>query len=148
MTTPLSMDDWSRFWRKVDKGADCWLWTASEKSTGYGAFTLRKRSVAAHRASWELHFGEIPVGIQVLHRCDNPKCVRPEHLFLGTQRENMWDASRKGHIVQAKLTVEKVIELRAAAKAGVSLAELARRYGVTDRTIAFAINRATWAHVA
>lgn len=66
---------------------------------GYGSFTLDGslgESVAAHRFSWELHFGEVPDGMYVLHKCDNPPCVRPDHLFLGTQSDNMYDMWDKG----------------------------------------------------
>lgn len=93
-----------RFFEKVQKGQEneCWLWTACRNDQGYGsAFTPRGTHDKAHRVSWELHFGPIPPGqgphgTCVLHRCDNPSCVNPNHLFLGTNRDNAIDRQRKG----------------------------------------------------
>jgi hypothetical protein len=91
----------TRFWRKVHKTKDsvngCWLWRG-HASKGYGLFAedglkARKR---VHRFSWELHFGEIPTGMLVCHKCDVPRCVRPDHLFLGTHKDNHDDMVRKG----------------------------------------------------
>lgn len=91
-----------KFWRNVLKTDTCWLWTAG-KSHGYGAFYPAKgegdRPIAAHRYSWKLHFGALPKGAHVLHHCDNPPCVRPDHLFTGTQADNMRDKARKGRAV-------------------------------------------------
>jgi hypothetical protein len=87
-----------RFWEKVDKSGDCWVWTASKQPAGYGKFVVTKGSspVNAHRLSYELEVGPIPNGMQILHRCDNPSCVRPSHLFPGTQSDNMQDMRAKG----------------------------------------------------
>lgn len=88
--------DAERFWRSVDKtDADgCWLWRCV--SGKYGQFTVNGRNIGAHRASWAMHFGPIPDGVFVCHRCDNPRCVRPDHLFLGTHGDNMADMVAKG----------------------------------------------------
>jgi hypothetical protein len=97
-TTPTAAD---RFWAKVRQTEYCWLWTGSANRKGYGNFwpvSHRRpgsRTMLAHRFSWELHFGPIPRGLFVLHECDNPFCVRPDHLFLGTQVDNMRDCHRK-----------------------------------------------------
>ena len=86
-----------RFWSKVVKIDDgCWLWTAALLLDGYGQIWLGQTMERAHRLSWIIHFGPIPEGLCVLHTCDNPPCVRPGHLFLGTQLDNVRDAIRKG----------------------------------------------------
>ena len=85
-----------RFWRRVSKGDECWLWTAY-KSGGYGVLCCGRRGLnrRAHRVAWEITNGPIPEGLYVCHSCDNPSCVRPAHLFLGTQSHNMSDMWRK-----------------------------------------------------
>jgi hypothetical protein len=93
-----------RFWPKVNKTAPngCWEWTACTNELGYGwiaAGTRQGRHLKAHRVSYALAFGEVPEGMSVLHRCDNPLCVKPSHLFLGTQADNMADMIRKGRKV-------------------------------------------------
>ena len=88
----------NRFWDKVDKyGEFCWLWRGARRD-GYGMFWFKGKIVSAHRVSWELRFGGIPVGMQVLHKCDNRLCIKPEHLFLGTQADNLLDAVKKGRL--------------------------------------------------
>jgi HNH endonuclease len=88
-----------RFWSKVDKTGECWLWTAGTV-WGYGMFRIAGRAAPAraHRVAWELTNGPIPDGASVCHACDNPSCVRPFHLFLGTVSENLLDASHKGRL--------------------------------------------------
>lgn len=113
-----------RFWEKVDRNApippnrpdlgNCWLWMASKAEFGYGLFAGHR----AHRISWEFTNGPIPNRLQVLHACDTPACVRPEHLFLGTQSDNIQDALRKGRLpcgessYNARLTAEQVKKIR------------------------------------
>lgn len=87
-----------RFWSKVEITGDetCWRWHGSKTNDGYGVFGAIRKPVTAHRFSYELHYGEITGGLQVLHKCDNPECVNPAHLWLGTQKDNIHDAIRKG----------------------------------------------------
>lgn len=80
----------------VDASSGCWLWTGDKAKKGYGRLKIEGKRVYAHRAMWEEKVGAIPAGQLVCHTCDNPSCVRPDHLFLGTQFDNMGDASAKG----------------------------------------------------
>lgn len=87
-----------RFWEKVDKiGKDkCWNWTGYHNSVGYGRMGDGNRGlILAHRLSWEIHFGPIPIGKLVLHKCDNPKCINPNHLYIGTYSDNNMDRAKR-----------------------------------------------------
>lgn len=86
-----------RFWERVQKTDDCWLWTGSTDKDGYGWFWVDGKTATAHRFSYALHNdGAIPDGLYVCHSCDNPPCVNPDHLWLGTNQDNMDDCARKG----------------------------------------------------
>lgn len=88
-----------RFWSKVDCRGRCWLWTAARtRVNGYGEFTINHKHILAHVFIYRLFFGAKPKGMDVCHRCDNPSCVRPSHLWIGTRSENMRDAAKKGRI--------------------------------------------------
>src|SRR4029450_10668027 len=93
---PLSV----RFWKYITPGPfdECWLWQGAPSKMGYGRIAIDKTGATAyaHRVSWEFHFGPIPAGMMVCHRCDTPMCVNPYHLFLGTQADNLIDMRRKG----------------------------------------------------
>lgn len=96
---PVSVED--RFWPKVQKSEGCWLWTAGTTGAGYGKISVRlgvnqHRIVGAHCVSYAIHKGDVPEGMEVCHFCDNPPCVNPAHLFLGTRLTNMQDMVRKG----------------------------------------------------
>lgn len=90
------VDSVKSFWAKVIKGDGCWEWVGGVTSAGYGSFCADGEFINAHRFSWKLHFGPIPDGKHVLHKCDNRRCVRPVHLFLGTNDDNIRDRISKG----------------------------------------------------
>lgn len=155
------------FWKKVNKTDGCWLWTGKVAKDGYGQFSVtlprvglavgqptKQRHVRAHRYSWELTNGHPPPsGLVVLHGCDTPLCVRPDHLSVGTQLENRLDCKNKGRTAkgersgQAKLSAGQVLEIRRQAKAGVPIADLAKTNGISCPGVYAIINRRTWAHL-
>lgn len=150
------MDSLDRFWRKVsrtDNDDDCWLWTGSKDGGNYGVFFLQERNQKAHRASWLLHYGAIPDRTFVLHRCDNPSCVNPKHLFLGSHIDNMQDMARKGRSTKgersatAKLTetqIEQVFKLR---KHGWLIKDIAIHLGVGKTCIQSLLAGTSWTHL-
>ncbi len=124
-----------RFWDKVQKTDNCWLWMAGKFKQGYGSFYFQGRHLKAHRMAWELTFGAIPEGKKVCHHCDNPACVNPGHLFLGTQQDNIRDMMTKGRSPNqvgesnnnAKLTIGEVSAIR---KSSLPVKVLANLYPV------------------
>ena len=135
-----------RFWSKVDKSGECWIWLGSRFGPdGYGAFAINAKNQGAHRVSWELTNGPIPKGLMICHTCDNRPCVRPDHLFLGTALENWHDMDRKnrrGHPGMRKLTLDLVATIRHRyAAGGISVRKLAKEYGVNHSTIQHHLSR-------
>lgn len=149
-------DTVTRFWAKVDKrGPDeCWEWTDFRDPFGYGKIGIDGKNKQAHRFSYELHYGSIAEGLCVCHHCDNPGCVNPAHLFLGTTDDNNKDRERKGRGIQgsthhhAVLTEAQVIEIRRKyVRRIVTYSALASEYGVAKSTIAGIIERKAWQHI-
>ncbi len=133
-----------RFWDFVQKSDGCWTWSGDRIVDGYGRIRVHGRLVLAHRMSWELHFRPIPDGLDVLHHCDNPPCVRPDHLFLGTPADNSADMVAKGrHYGSHKLTAEDVQTIR---RSRDTAANLATRFSVTRSTVYYIRARKTWKH--
>jgi len=143
-----------RFGRYVNKDNQngCWIWTGAKFNNGYGAIDGN----GSHRLSWELHNGPIPKDLCVCHKCDNPSCVNPEHLFLGTQKDNIQDMIKKGRRgdikgekhPHSKLTEEKVRKIRDLYEIkDYTMNELADMYAVNQKTIWELLHKITWKHV-
>lgn len=153
----LSERSIARFWSLVDKTGECWLWLGSKKSRGYGRIMLEGVVYHAHRLSYQLQFGPIPSDLCVCHDCpdgDNTSCVNPAHLFLGSTGDNTRDASEKGRMAHgerhhsAKLTAEKVREIRRLRSEGASERVLAAVFDVSSTAIHRLLHRVTWSEVA
>lgn len=146
------------FWRNVerDKGKGCWNWKRCVQSDGYGTVRFWGRTDLAHRVAYQLKHGvRIPNTIHVLHKCDNPKCCRPSHLFTGTHSDNMRDMWAKGRHVRlngalngrAILTEEKVKEIRLKHSLGMRQIDLAKEYGVNQTNISWIVLRKSWKNI-
>ncbi len=150
-----------RFWPKVAMTTPeddyCWTWMGGRSARGYGCFYWDGQQSSAHRAAWVLTYGPIPKGMVVAHRCDNPSCVRPTHLFAGSQLENVQDMDRKGRRrsvsprgeerTARKLSEAQVVAIRDSHRAGISTVVLGREYGVNPTTVQRIVRREDWAHV-
>lgn len=135
----------------------CWEWTKATNNHGYGTLTVSGRAVYAHRLAYTLGVGPIQDGMKVLHRCDNPRCIRPDHLFLGTQSDNMADCHKKGRSRiptprvfgerngSAKLTVEQVSEIRRRASAGEVQRLIAADFGISQSHVSAIKRGRLWA---
>jgi hypothetical protein len=102
----MNNKDIDRFFHKVDKTKGCWNFLGAKNKFGHGMFSFNRKTIGAHRFSYEYHFNKIPNGLYVCHHCDNPMCVNPNHLFLGTAQDNILDAIAKGRI-NKKIPVQK-----------------------------------------
>lgn len=149
-------DSFNAKWR-LDEATGCWEWTATKLPKGYAFFRGRAFGIHGyiygHRFSWMLVNGPIPYGMQVCHRCDNPSCVNPEHLFLGSSSDNHQDMKQKGrHLYgelnsEAKLTELQVLEIHEIAKSGLSQKKIAKQFGVGQMTICRILRGERWNHI-
>lgn len=148
-----------RFFRHIEKTDECWLWTGRLVGKGYGSLGLGGRGakqILAHRLSYQIHKGQIPNGLVIMHKCDNPRCVNPEHLDAGTQSQNIKDAFSRGRKINlpsglkgeshgaSKLTNKDVIAIRASTDTYQKLADM---YGVSRTSIEKIRYRKTWKHI-
>lgn len=131
----------------------CWYWIGAMYQNGYGKARHAGRECYAHRYSYNLYKGPIPDGMHVCHRCDDPSCVNPDHLFVGTRDDNMSDMAIKGRSAHgerhgsAKLSVEQVREIRSKRNAGQSVTAIAAEYGVSKGRISEIVHRKAWRRV-
>jgi hypothetical protein len=142
-----------RFEKRIEKTDTCWLWTGYRDRDGYGNFQLNGSPRQAHRISYHIYRGRIPEGMLVCHTCDNPSCVNPAHLFLGTPKNNMEDKVTKGRMrgnwekgaaFGTKLTPEEVLFIREDTR---KTREIADDYGVTTHLIRLIKRKKIWTHL-
>jgi hypothetical protein len=156
-----------RFWEKVNKdgplcvrlGTKCWVWMGGTYLNGYGCIKIKRHMVSVHRLSWQLANGEIPEGMFVLHKCDNRPCVNPDHLFLGTQQDNVDDMITKGrrpsnsvaisgeHNGRHKLTSADAIAIRERFAGGETGPSLAADFHVSKSAVYRIVERRRWLNV-
>lgn len=160
-----------RFWQKVDKSADCWIWTGAKQGRGYGSFFFEGKNYQAHRWIFAATFDDEIAGKDICHVCDNPACVNPSHLFVGDRAENMQDCARKGrNIIQrkpslnhffrdkyppagekhgnSKLTEDVVAEIRKLSEAGESSSAISRTVGISAGHVRKIASGVAWKHSA
>ena len=143
----------ARFWGRVLKSSGCWIWAGPKRRPGgYGLFWTGERRERSHRMSFRLSVGPIPEGLNVCHHCDNPSCVRPDHLFIGTHRDNVLDKHRKGRTgcgeqLRKSTLREHDIRWIRTMNGAISQAAMAKRYRVHPATINRIIRLKSWLHV-
>lgn len=133
----------------------CWYWLAAYNNKGYGLFWFNNKLVSAHRMSHELYLGPIPDGLHILHKCDNPKCVNPDHFFLGSYQENSDDKMRKGRQKKNKgvemwnaiLTEDDVRQIRARYTFGKGVKKLADEFNISTTHLYFIVTNRRWKHL-
>jgi HNH endonuclease len=147
-----------RFWEKIDRsGRGCWLWKCGKNQDGHGILFWkfendRCYNVSPHRLSYEIHFGPIPDGLQVRHACNNPACVNPKHLLLGTHDDNMRDKAAAGTVKgeknpACKITAADVRAIRKMHAKGSGIKALERRFNVKKSQIHNIVTRKSWGHI-
>lgn len=172
-SSALGPIDVARFWSRVNvraRGGRCWEWKGSRQPKGYGTFRLANSTLQAHRVAYALAVGNIPNGAHICHHCDNPPCCRPDHLFAGSNDDNVADAMAKGrgHLrgvalgvdptpserrargerqARAKLTASQVVELRHLVAQGIPYVALAQAYGINPAAVGLIAHGRTWAHI-
>ena len=153
-STIITFDHVLRFERFFKRVKGCWIWNGHCDRDGYGTFKLADKTVFAHRLAWAIYAEFDPLLKQVLHHCDTPGCVNPEHLFLGDHNANMRDMQEKGRAAKGErqhkttLTANQVIAIRSKySRRDMTQEELAEHYSVCQATISNIVNRTFWGHV-
>lgn len=157
---PYSPITVARFWSKVDvkpSALDCWEWKGASSRRGYGKIKVKGESLIASRVAWEIANNAKLGDLFALHKCDNPKCCNPAHIFAGTNQDNMDDMRRKGRVrnfsasgaknPRAKLTADQAIAIKKRIAAGEKNQPLADEYGVSDSAISLIRRGKAWASV-
>ena len=143
----------ARFWQKVDRTGDCWEWTGTTTSGGYGHVSVNGKMVQAHRFAWAQRYGKIPEGRLICHHCDNRLCVRLTHLFEGSYKDNMEDCHIKGRAAigasnaNAIFSERDIYEIRRRHQQGVSQSQIARELHCHQSTISDIVRRKRWTHL-
>mgnify|MGYP002397563630 CR=1 FL=1 len=134
--------------------AGCFVWLRAKNNMGYGVFRRGGKNFYAHRYAWELQNGPIQPGLVICHRCDNPSCCNPNHMFVGSQAENLADMVRKGRSAkgaqhsQAKIAAHQVIAIRGLyAAGGATHADIAKQFGISREAVGLIVRRQRWAHL-
>ena len=151
--------DVTRFWNKINKTNkhECWEWLGSKDSCGYGRFGFRYTLLSSHRVAWELTNGKIIDTLHILHRCDNPACCNPDHLFIGTHQDNMNDRDMKGRAgggsligeanPRSKFTEGQIISMRNLYKSGLKQKIIAVKFHTSQPVISAIVNDKYWKHI-
>ena len=160
----VTSSDQERFWNKVIKTDDCWIWTAYRNENGYGCYKLSGKLILAHRAAFLFTFGHLPQTKNICHHCDNPPCVNPSHLFVGTQSDNVHDCFNKGRGVppnlkdrekvytgslnpNSKLSEDDVIFIRYLLSVKTKQKHIAEMFNVHIATIERIASKKSWTHI-
>lgn len=150
----LTPEERERFWSKVKVTESCWLWCAGKNGDGYGSFWYKGRPMGAHIVSFEDEYGcSVPSGLCVCHTCDNPPCIRPDHLWIGTRLDNWNDMRLKGRHThgeshaKAILNTQDIIDIRRLRSDGISAVAIAKWYGIPGVTVSPILRGEAWKHV-